>query len=121
MKKTIISAIALLLIAVSALFLTGHSLAACGGIDQGVTGGIACGPAAKSAPEAIKTTINVLLYIVGIAAVIVIIVGGLRYVLSGGDPKNTAAAKDTIMYAAIGLAVSVLAYGIVNFVLSQFK
>lgn len=121
MKKILIPVLALVMITLSALFLTGHSLAACGGIDQGVLGGIACGPTSKSAPDAIRTTINVLLYIVGIAAVIVIIVGGLRYVLSGGDPKNTAAAKDTIMYAAIGLAVSLLAYGIVNFVLSQFK
>jgi hypothetical protein len=49
-----------------------------------------------------------------------IIVGGLRYVLSAGDPKNTQAAKDTILYAVIGVVVALLAYAIVNFVLAQF-
>ncbi|MEI7819103.1 MAG: hypothetical protein WCI47_03225 [bacterium] len=103
------------------LFSTHIALAACGGVDQGVTGGINCGPVSKSIPDAVKVVINTLLFIVGIASVIVIIVGGLRYVLSGGDPKNTAAAKDTILYAVIGVVVSLLAYAIVNFVLGQFR
>jgi hypothetical protein len=49
-----------------------------------------------------------------------LIVGGLRYVLSGGDPKNTQAAKDTILYAVVGIVVALLAYAIANFVLGQF-
>jgi len=61
------------------------------------------------------------LYIVGISAVIVIIVAGLRYVLSGGDPKNTTAAKDTILYAVIGLVVALLSFAIVNFVVVRFQ
>lgn len=124
MKKLRYLLVAGLILAVmtiaSGLF-AGHSFAACGSVNDGTLGGVACGPAAVSTQTAVQNVINILLYIVGISAVIVIIVGGLRYVLSGGDPKNTAAAKDTIMYAAIGLAVSLLAYAIVNFVLNQFR
>ena len=116
--KKLISIIALLVIFTLA---AGHSFAACGGVDSGTLGGIACGPTSISTQSAIQKAINLLLYITGISAVIVIVVGGLRYVLSGGDPKNTAAAKDTIMYAAIGLVVSLLAFAIVNFVLGQFS
>ncbi|MCC7543580.1 hypothetical protein IT415_02630 [bacterium] len=111
----------LLTIIIGSSLVIGHGHAACGGIDQGTLGGIACGPQSVSTQTAVQRAINILLYITGISAVIVIIVGGLRYVLSGGDPKNTAAAKDTIMYAAIGLVVSLLAYAIVNFVLGQFR
>lgn len=95
--------------------------AACGNPANGYQAGLDCGNGAISVPTAINRTIDVLLYITGAASVIVMVVGGLRYVLSGGDPKNTAAAKDTIMYAAIGLVVSLLAYAIVNFVLTQFQ
>ncbi len=63
---------------------------------------------------------NVLILAVGIISVIMIIIGGFRYVLSGGDSKNTTAAKDTILYAVIGLVVSLLAYSIANFVIKQF-
>ncbi|MCC7543579.1 hypothetical protein IT415_02625 [bacterium] len=96
------------------------AMAACGPID--IYGGAECGNTGSglTVQSGVQATVNTLLFIVGVASVIVIIVGGLRYVLSGGDPKNTAAAKDTILYAAIGLVVSLLAYAIVNFVLDQF-
>lgn len=60
---------------------------------------------------------NVLLFIVGAISVIMIIIGGLRYVISGGDSANVSAAKNTILYAVIGVVVALLAYAIVNFVL----
>jgi len=69
----------------------------------------------------IKKIINILLQVLGIISVIVIIVGGIRYATSGGDSKQTAAAKDTILYAVVGLVVAILAYAIVNFVLSNLK
>lgn len=68
----------------------------------------------------IKWIVNLILYIVGVAAVIMIIIGGLRYVLSSGDQSSVKAAKDTILYAVIGLVVAILAYAIVNFVLGAF-
>lgn len=68
----------------------------------------------------IANVINVLLFIVGAVAVIMIVLGGLRYVLSNGDSSQVTAAKNTVMYAVIGLVVALLGYAIVNFVVAQF-
>lgn len=98
-----------------------HTQAACGDpASSGVQGGIDCGPSSISATEGVKRAINILLYLVGVISLIVVIVGALRYVLSGGNPQSTNAAKDTILYAVIGLVVALLAYAIVNFVLTNF-
>ena len=61
---------------------------------------------------------NTVLYAVGIISVIMLIYGGLRYVLSGGDNKKVTDAKNTILYAIIGLIISILSYAIVNFVIN---
>lgn len=68
----------------------------------------------------IKTAINMLLFIIGAISVIVIIIGGIKYVVSNGDSGAIQSAKNTIMYAVIGLLVAILAYSIVNFVVGQF-
>jgi hypothetical protein len=62
--------------------------------------------------------VNALLFILGAVAVIMIIIGGIRYATSMGDAKNIEAAKNTIMYSVIGLVVAVLAYAIVNYVIN---
>ncbi len=61
---------------------------------------------------------NTILYIVGIIAVIMLIVGGIKYVISGGDAKKVTDAKNTVLYAIIGLVIAFLAFAIVNFVIS---
>ena len=61
---------------------------------------------------------NTILYIVGIIAVIMLIVGGIKYVVSGGDSKKVTDAKNTVLYAIIGLVIAFLAFAIVNFVIS---
>lgn len=60
---------------------------------------------------------NTLIFIVGAVAVIMLIVGGLQYVLSAGNEKSVGTAKNTILYAIIGIIVAVIAYAIVNFVI----
>ncbi|MBQ3296836.1 hypothetical protein IJH01_01755 [Candidatus Saccharibacteria bacterium] len=65
-----------------------------------------------------KQITNTILYIVGIIAVIVLIIGGIKYLISGGDSKKVTDAKNTVLYAIIGLVVCVLAFAIVNFVIS---
>lgn len=67
--------------------------------------------------EILKNVINAALFIVGAASVIMMIYGGIRYTLSAGNATHVTAAKNTILYALIGLIVAVLAYAIVNFVL----
>jgi hypothetical protein len=63
--------------------------------------------------------VNVILFIIGAVSVIMIIFGGFRYVTSGGDSGGVTSAKNTILYAVVGLIVAVLAYAIVNFVLKD--
>ena len=67
---------------------------------------------------AFKQVTNTVLYIVGIIAVIMLIIGGIKYVISGGDSKKVTDAKNTILYAIIGLIIAFLSYAIVNFVIS---
>jgi hypothetical protein len=67
-----------------------------------------------------KTITNVLLFILGAVSVIMIIIGGLRYVVSGGNATAVTAAKNTILYAIVGVIVALLAYAIINFVLTSF-
>lgn len=64
-----------------------------------------------------QTVTNVLLFLVGAISVIMLIVGGIRYILSSGDQQRVTDAKNTIMYAIIGIIVAVLAWAIVNFIL----
>lgn len=68
----------------------------------------------------IETVINVLLFVIAAVAVIMIILGGIKYVLSNGDSSQITSAKNTILYAVIGLVVALLSYAIVNFVVNQF-
>ena len=67
----------------------------------------------------IKTVINVFSIVVGVVAVIMIIIGGFRYITSGGDSSNVSGAKNTIIYAIIGLVVVALAQFIVQFVVNK--
>lgn len=69
--------------------------------------------------EVITNVVNVLSLIVGIVAVVMIVVGGFRYITSGGDSGNVSGAKNTILYAIVGLIIVALAQFIVRFVLSK--
>lgn len=67
----------------------------------------------------ITTVINIFSLVVGVVSVIMIIIGGLKYITSGGDSGNVSGAKNTILYAIIGLVVVALSQVIVRFVLSR--
>lgn len=100
-----------------------------------VTNGLNCGanlqlntnpgdcPAAASGnadfTPLIRRIINVFSVIIGVVAVIMIILAGLKYITSGGESSNVSGAKNTIIYAIVGLVVVALAQFIVRFVLSN--
>ncbi|MBP9132159.1 hypothetical protein KBF61_03435 [Candidatus Saccharibacteria bacterium] len=65
--------------------------------------------------------INTLLFLVGGAAVIMVIIGGIRYVISAGDQNAVTAAKNTILYAIMGLVIAMLAYALVRFIVSALS
>ncbi|MCA0228330.1 pilin [Patescibacteria group bacterium] len=67
-----------------------------------------------------QTVTNVLLFIIGAVSVIMLIIGGIRYTVSQGDSSAVTSAKNTILYAIIGLVVAILAYAAVNFVIGSF-
>jgi len=69
----------------------------------------------------ITTVINIFSLLVGVVAVIMIIIGGIKYITSGGDSNNISAAKTTIIYAIIGLVIVALAQVIVRFVLTRVQ
>lgn len=70
-------------------------------------------------PDGVFTTItNTLLFFVGILSVLMIIIGGFKYVVSGGSATAVTSAKNTILYALVGLIVAFLAYAAVNYLLN---
>lgn len=69
---------------------------------------------------AIKTVVNILLFIVGAVAVVMVVIGGIKYTTSSGDSNSITSAKNTILYAVIGVIVAVSAYAVVNFVIDRF-
>jgi heme/copper-type cytochrome/quinol oxidase subunit 2 len=78
-----------------------------------------CDSGATSVNRIIGDVIGILSFIVGVVAVVMVIVGALRYITSNGDSNQTASAKNTIIYALVGLVVAVLAQAIVQFVFNK--
>ena len=66
----------------------------------------------------ITSIISILLFVVGALSVIMLIIGGLRYAVSGGSATAVTAAKNTVLYAIVGLIIAFLAYAAINFVLT---
>ncbi len=68
---------------------------------------------------AIADVLKIVFGFAGAIALLIITIGGLKYILSQGNPQETAKAKDTILYALIGLVVCMFAWSIVNFVIEK--
>lgn len=80
------------------------------------TNGIPCGAVQGNT---IQTALRIAFAIAGAVAVIIIIIAGLRYTISAGNPQEAAKAKNAILYAIVGVVVCVLGYAIVTFVLGR--
>ena len=68
-----------------------------------------------------KLIINIISFIVGIASVVVLIIAGLKFAINGGDAQQVASARNTLIYALVGIVVTVLAQVIVVFVLNRIS
>ena len=120
MKKKIAIFAALVAI-VGALFVAPVASAASDPCDlyQGEDKELICGKKGSGdAYSTIRNVLNTVYLYVGIIATIVIIIGGVFYMTSQGDPSKLAKAKNTIMYGIIGLVVVLLSFAIVSFVLN---
>lgn len=71
--------------------------------------------------KVLTSVINILSAIIGVVAVIMIILSGLKYITSGGDGQKVASAKNTLVYSLVGLVIVALAQLIVHFVLGKTK
>lgn len=80
-----------------------------------------CSEGGSDIASIFRAVTNTMLFLVGAVAVIMLIVGGFRYVTSNGDQNSVTAAKNTIMYALIGIVVAFLAFAAVNFVTNQLE
>lgn len=118
MKKvfTVFTGFALTLAA--SILVGASSVSAQGSIHNGAAAARGTGvPSTLFGDSGVITNItNLLLFVIGSLAVIMIIWGGLRYTTSGGNASSVTAAKNTIMYAVIGLIVAFFAFAIVNWV-----
>ncbi|MEK9195823.1 MAG: pilin [Patescibacteria group bacterium] len=95
----------------------------CKGADLRFSGSANCAETTKDSSQKldklVSDIVNIFSVIVGVVAVIMIIYGGFRYITSGGDSGNVTNAKNTILYALVGLVIVALAQFIVKFVLSK--
>ncbi|MES2876059.1 MAG: pilin [Patescibacteria group bacterium] len=95
--------------------------------DQGITDGANSAQGTDQQSDLFGTTgifrtiTNVLLFLIGAVSVIMLIIGGIRYTVSGGDSTAVTGAKNTILYAIVGIVVALLAFAVVNFVLGSFS
>jgi hypothetical protein len=92
--------------------------AACQGVE--LTGG-SCNEETdgRSVTSLVNTIIDILSWVVGIAAVFVIIIAGLQFIISAGDSAKSAKARQAILYAIIGLVIVAIAQLIVSFVITR--
>lgn len=75
----------------------------------------------KPVTDVVATVIQVLIWAVAIVCVIVIIVSGLRYIMAAGDTSKIEQAKNSLLYAIVGLLAALLSFAIVYFVTDIFK
>ena len=89
--------------------------------DPGATGDCTAGgtDSTDKVNALIKKVINIFSVIVGVVAVIMIIIGGFRYITSAGAAEKIKSARNSIMYALIGLVIVALAQVVVKYVLTQ--
>lgn len=102
------------------LSLSGGSQAAQGTDQQGTASCLFGTESGCSGDGLFKKITNVLLFIIGAVSVIMLVIGGIRYTISSGDQNQVTAAKNTILYAIVGIIVALLAYAVVNFVITSF-
>lgn len=100
--------------------------AACSTDELTITGGADCAAGTQQEDTSLfesggifQQITNILLFLVGAISVIMLIIGGIRYVVSAGDQNQVTSAKNTILYSIVGIVVAFLAYAAVSFLITQ--
>ena len=97
----------------------GAKNAVCEGVQSQVGGNCDGNQASNDIEGIVAVVLNLLSFIAGIAAVIMIIIAGLKYITSGGDSSGVAGAKSALIYAIVGIVIVALAQVIVQFVVNE--
>ena len=130
-RSYLLTALTVMTMLVPAVVPAAASAAGCNEVSQNIakganqaTGGteVSCsdtGVSSDSIGKAAQGIVKIFSIIVGVAAVIMIIYGGFRYITSGGDSGRVGSAKNSLIYAIVGLVIVALAQLIVHFVLNQ--
>lgn len=121
--KHLFLVVAGLVMLIGLLFITGPTVMAAEPTDAACEGiavtGVNCGEGEAGLTSTIQAVMNILLFVVGAASVVMLVIGALRYTVSAGDAQAAAAAKNTIIYAIIGIIVAVMAFLIADFVFGE--
>ncbi len=91
-------------------------------VCNSIGGGSDCSSNANggtSINKVITVTITILSFVAGIAAVIMLILAGFNYITSGGDANKVSSAKNSLIYAIIGIIIVAMAQFIVQFILAK--
>lgn len=96
------------------------STAACAGLSQ-LDSSQACGNGQSTLNKVVKAVVQILSWVVGIVAVVMVIIAGFKYITSGGDPQAVGSAKRSLTYAIVGLVVVALAQALVHFVIAKAR
>lgn len=127
-QSTLINALiglAIALVAIPTISFIGFKLGGGSGQSTTVTGGAMLdltplpNPTGVGNGTIIQTVLQIVFGVLGALAFLFMIIGGFRYVVSQGDPQNIARAKNTIMYALIGLVVAIVAESIVSLIIGK--
>ncbi len=122
MKKLTVVFISLVAVAGVSLALIDPAFAASNQqIKDGISSVDPGGTTSSSLPETIKTILNIMLYIIGVLCVVMIIYGGISYVLSAGAADKAKKARDTVVYSVVGLVIAIVAFSLVQWVVSVLK
>lgn len=93
----------------------------CQGASLNLATGTCDQTATQTVDNLLKLVLNIISVLVGVTAVIMIVIGGFKYITSGGESSRVSGAKDTILFAIIGLVVVALAQIIVHYVLTSLN
>ena len=121
LKSSIIATLSILSLGAISLPAKAYDICSDANIDPDIKAAQGCPSSASTTtlPDAVIIALNAVVAVAGLVAVIFIIIGGINYMTSAGDPNKVKKAKDTILYAVIGLVICVLAFAIVNFVITN--
>jgi hypothetical protein len=86
---------------------------ACQGLSQ--VGSDGCGSGGKQVDNVLKTVVSIISYIAGAVAIIMVMISGFNFMTANGDAQKITTAKNSLIYAMIGIAVAASAQVIVNF------